>query len=568
MAFLTRCIALALALTIPATAEAQAFDPEKHSLLSLMAGPADGIAYLRMRDSARALVDARSNAAALPLLLQLTREYPRDGTNWQRLAMIHMRLGQNTEALAAWEKAGTILGWTNMINARLNQAIILNAMGNRDSALALLRREVFDDHSINRQSIAAMGQFASLRDDPEFQRITGTIRSPGWTRDEGWRADIDYLYNELGRTSPDYRERPLPAEVTRRYAQLKRDVPKLNDEEIFVGMTRMMTPLRAGHTSLFMPTGTRYLPIRPYAFPDGIYIMEGHGGYASLAGSRITAIGNTPMDTVLKRVALGGNTDGDNEHLWHASALAQTHYLKGVGAISRVDSIPLTLVARDGKTRTVVVATSATAPEGRQDKMSPPPGVEAPLFLRDLDKKFWETELAGHGATYVALNNVSNNPNETLEAFGKRLGTLLDTRKSRNLIIDLRHNNGGNTWLYTELLRTMIAFSRNPAHRTYALIGRRSYSATGNFVTDLERLVKPLWVGEATSECCNLHGDPTHVVLPYSKIEGELSVWKWNLGMPWDGRREIVADVPVQLTANDYFAGRDPVLEAVFKLIR
>jgi hypothetical protein len=77
-----------------------------------------------------------------------------------------------------------------------------------------------------------------------------------------------------------------------------------------------------------------------------------------------------------------------------------------------------------------------------------------------------------------------------------------------------------------------------------------------------------VWVGEATSECCNLHGDPTHVILPYSKIEGELSVFRWNLGMPWAGRREIVPDVPVQLTAEDYFTGRDPVLEAVFKLMR
>ena len=333
-------------------------------------------------------------------------------------------------------------------------------------------------------------------------------------------------------------------------------------------MTRMMAPLRAGHTSLFMPTGTRHLPIRTYAFPDGIYVMEGQGSFANLAGSRITAIGTTSIDTVLRRMALGANTDGDNEHLWHVSALAQTHYLKGLGAISRVDSVPLTLQSRDGKLRTVVVATSATPPEGRQDKMSPPPGIQAPLFLRDLDKKFWETALSEQHATYLAFNNVSNNPDETLEAFGKRLGALLDTRKSKSLIIDMRHNNGGNTNLYTELLRTVIAFSRDPAHRVYALIGRRTYSATGNFVTDLDRLVKPVWVGEATSECCNLHGDPTHVVLPYSKIEGELSVFRWNLGLPWDGRREIVPDVPVQLSAADYFAGRDPILEAVFKLVR
>jgi hypothetical protein len=37
--------------------------------------------------------------------------------------------------------------------------------------------------------------------------------------------------------------------------------------------------------------------------------------------------------------------------------------------------------------------------------------------------------------------------------------------------------------------------------------------------------------------------------------------------MPWDGRREIVPDVPVQLAAEDYFTGTDRVLGTVFKLM-
>lgn len=547
---------------------AQTFDPATQSMLSLMAAPSDGIAYLKLRDSAFALVDARNNEAALPLLLQLSRDYPRDGRTWLRLATVHARSRQYTPASTAYEMAGRILGWNIGTNARLNMASIQLAMGNRDSALALLRQEVFGDHSINRQSIYEMAPFAALKDDPEFKRITGMVSSAGWSRDEGWQNDVEYLYAELSRTTPDYRGRPLPPEVTRRYEQLKRDIPRLSNEEIFVGMTRMLAPMRAGHTSLFMPTGTRYLPLRPYAFPDGIYIVEATGSAAHLAGSKILAIGKTSIDTVLRGLALGNNTDGDMEHLWHISSLALTHYLKGVGAIGSVDSVPMTVQGRDGVRRTVVVATSATAPEGRQDKLSPPPGIAAPLFLRDLGKKFWETALPEHEATYVAFNNVSNNPDETLHAFGKRLGTLLDTRKSKNLIVDMRHNNGGSTNLYPELLRTIIAFSRTPDHRIYAIIGRRSYSATGNFVTDLERLVKPVWVGEATSECCNLHGDPTHVVLPYSKIEGELSVIRWNLSsLVFDARREISPDVPVQLTADAYFGGRDPVLEAVFRMI-
>jgi hypothetical protein len=54
-------------------------------------------------------------------------------------------------------------------------------------------------------------------------------------------------------------------------------------------------------------------------------------------------------------------------------------------------------------------------------------------------------DFSAYPETHVASNNVSNNPDETLEGFGTRLGALLDTRKSTSLIIDMRHNNGGNT---------------------------------------------------------------------------------------------------------------------------
>jgi hypothetical protein len=58
------------------------------------------------------------------------------------------------------------------------------------------------------------------------------------------------------------------------------------------------------------------------------------------------------------------------------------------------------------------------------------------------------------------------------------------------------------------------------------------------------------------------------VTLPYSGTNGEFSLVRWNLSMNvFDGRREMSPDVPVQLTAKDYFAGRDPALDAVFRLI-
>jgi hypothetical protein len=42
---------------------------------------------------------------------------------------------------------------------------------------------------------------------------------------------------------------------------------------------------------------------------------------------------------------------------------------------------------------------------------------------------------------------------------------------------------------------------------------------------------------------------------------------KWQLSHPWDTRATIVPHVPVPMTAADYFAGRDPVMDTTMKLI-
>jgi hypothetical protein len=47
-----------------------------------------------------------------------------------------------------------------------------------------------------------------------------------------------------------------------------------------------------------------------------------------------------------------------------------------------------------------------------------------------------------------------------------------------------------------------------------------------------------------------------------------VSTKKWSLSRKGhDFRRELNPHAPVQITATDYFAGRDPVMETVVRLI-
>lgn len=561
-------VMVALVLLFSTIADAQTYDPKTgESPLILMAVPKDGVAYYETKVRARALVESEKHAEAEPLVERLVRDYPRDPENWTLLALAKRGLKKYAEAAAAHEKAGPLIGWDIEFANGYYMATSYMRAGDKRAAYDMLRRMIFERHGFFRVDLYDWPSFEPVKNDPEFLEIIGRPDTTGWTRDEGWRRDVDFLYSELKRVNPDYRDLPFPAEVTRRYEELKRNVPKLTDEEIFVGMERMLAPLHQGHVALWAPPGNRYLPVRLYAFPEGIFIVEASDEHKDLVGSRVITLGNMPAEEALRRLSEILSVDGDMQYLWGVSRLAETAYLKGLGATSSVDSVSLTVEPPGGSRRTVTLATLATAPAERQDKLVAPRGVTPPLFLRNLAQTHWETALPEHDALYVQVNNLLDEEGETLAEFGRRLWTVLDKTRPKNLILDLRHNNGGTTQLYPELLRTLIAFSRISGNQVYALIGRRSFSATGNFVTDLERLTDPIFVGEASSECCNLYGDPIRVILPYSKTQGELTAVKWNLSTPSDRRREMSPEVPVQLTAKAYFAGQDPAMDAIFRMI-
>jgi len=537
------------------------------SPFSLFAVPEDGVGYYAKHMRARELWREGKHAEAEPLLEALVREYPRDAWNWRTLARVKARLGKHLEAAEANKRAGALEGWDveNPIGYRL--AINYAAAGDRQRALETLRWMIHEERGIHRSALYEWDDLKVLRGDREFLDLIGRFDTKQWSRDEGWRRDVDFLYEEAKRVNPEYRDKPFPPEVVRRYVQLKRDVPRLSDQEVFTGMYAMLAPLRQGHVAIWPMPGTRFLPLRFYAFPDGIYVIDGRDGHGDLAGARVVSIGKLSAEEAWRRLNALRSYDGEMELAWGVFFLADASILKGIGAAESTGKVEFTLQMRDGSTRSVSVATKEGMPSERIDKLVAPATARAPLFLSRMDRVFWHAPMPEHDAFYVQLNNVMDEGNETLEQYGRRLWGELSKSPAKNLVVDLRHNNGGNTLTYPEFLRSVIAFSRVPGHRVYVLIGRRTYSAAGNLVTDLERLADPVFVGEASSECCRMHGDPTTAELPYSKVKAELTAVIWNLSSPGDRRREMSPHLPVQLTAKAYFAGQDPALDAVTRAI-
>ncbi len=499
----------------------------------------------------------------------MANEYPIDGHNWLLVGKVKRKLAKYSEAANAYRKAIVLLGPGVPGSAEYWLAVSENAGGFADSALDALYHLVAEDHYLARPSLLRDDNFKSLQGKPRFAQIAGHADSASWSRDEGWRRDIDYLVAEVKRVNPDYHDRPLPKVFQRTYRDLRAAVPKLSDEQIYAGMSRVLASLNQGHTNLwpFIPAtkmAFNALPLRFYVFPEGVFVVAAPGN-EDLIGAQLIAIENTPAMEALRRIRDIHAADSGMEILWLGPLyLALAPELKGLGIVTRADRIRITVRVPSGTTLSRTLTTTASV---GSLKLPAPPGTP-PLAFSHPDKNHWLQSMLDAHAVYVQVNQIADDPDETLEAFGLHLRNVLKDEKIHNLILDLRNNNGGNTFTYVELLRTLIGFSAQDGRTLYILIGRGVYSAAANLVTDLERLASPIFVGEPTSMTGNNYGDESQLTLPYSGIWAGIAGVKWQLGYPYDARRSIVPQVPVAMTAGDYFAGRDPALKTARTLSR
>jgi C-terminal processing protease CtpA/Prc len=182
-----------------------------------------------------------------------------------------------------------------------------------------------------------------------------------------------------------------------------------------------------------------------------------------------------------------------------------------------------------------------------------------PAYLARRNEAIWTAVLDRGRAVYVASNVMLGDP---LPA-ARRLERLAAAPAVQRVIVDLRHNPGGNNGTYVALLDAVRRLGQR--ERIVVLVSRTTFSAAANFLADLERTTPLLVVGEASGGSPNLYGDPTPVPLPRSGLQAHVATVWWEKSRRGDRRLAFEPDLRVALTSRAFFAGRDPVLAAALR---
>ena len=168
-------------------------------------------------------------------------------------------------------------------------------------------------------------------------------------------------------------------------------------------------------------------------------------------------------------------------------------------------------------------------------------------------------------AVYVKFNSVVNLPDGPhLAAFSEEMIQLVESKRAKKLIIDVRDNGGGNGDMLTPLIRRISENARvnRPGH-LFVISGRATFSAALMFTARMEKKTNAIFAGEPGGGKPNSYSERTNFTLPITGMHGSISSRYHEEGGPGDTREFIPVSIPVPPTASDFFGKRDSVVAVV-----
>jgi tetratricopeptide (TPR) repeat protein len=497
---------------------------------------------------------------------------------WQRLAEAHYKSGEFKQAIPAFEKVLDLGGYCFPSETSYSIARSYAALGDKENA-AMWLQDAFARGYRDLDHAKSDPSFKLLQDDPRFVELVGPFDNAQLSRDQGWQRDLALLQRELERKSYPQFVKMSHEELEAEVANLSKNIPKLSDLQAALEVMKLMAKMGVGHTEALPPHTLEFaqtLPVKFFLFKEGLYVIAADPKYQDLLGAQILSFGDASVDQAMAAVAPVVFRDND---MWLKSMapnlLRYSALLKALNLVSDPLHVPLTLRDVEGRTRTVTIAADPTQPDIWNSYpypngwigFSPAGAGPAPLYLKNMEAFYWFEYLPESRTVYFQYNRVLPDAKEPFDQFVARLFTFIEQHGVDKLVIDLRWNNGGNTYLLPPLINALVGSTKIDREGSlFVIIGRRTFSAAGNAAAYIQRQTDAIFVGEPTGAKPNSLGDETYFTLPYSKLQASVADVYWESSWPQDFRKWIAPQIFAEPTFAAYRSSQDPAMDAILTL--
>ena len=376
-----------------------------------------------------------------------------------------------------------------------------------------------------------------------------------------WREDLRYFAKELPRRHKNAYHAVSKEDFDRALADLDAALPTLQPHQIVVRLQQITALVGDGHTTVHLPASFQRYPLGLWWFGNELRVTGAGKEYPQALGTRVIKIGGVPLDEVMTRVTRCFPS-AENENAWYVLStsvafLAMPEVLQTLGVVPDLGPATFTLQADGGEPFDLAIAPVEFAQEKAGPTLRLTSAVkEEPLFRQRMGEPFWFMYLPDAKTVYVAFRSYKG-----LGENAKKLWRFVDTNSVQKLVIDLRHNGGGD---YTEGQKHLIEPIKdrpalNQKGHLYVAIGRRTFSAALANATHFRKETQAILVGEPIGERPHSYSENDEMTLPNSRLVVSYSTRYYTFG-----DEDVPAVMPDQRIDPDweaFKAGRDPVME-------
>lgn len=520
----------------------------------------DAAQYIRARDQGLTSSDRK---ISLDQLEQAVKLYDQDGDVMYRYAQALLAAGKYDECIAAYAKAETLGAFNPKFkaNVKYDLACAYAKQGKLDPAFGALKSAI-DLGFRDLDHLRTDADLAALHGDPRWVDLAATADTSKMSRDEAWRYDLKFLNREVMRIHINPFQVTPKAEFERYVRNLDRDIPKLTDNQIMASFVKYMAMVGDGHTGVRPFSGAlKTIPVQFYLFEEGLFVTAAAPEVKELAGAQILEIEGQSVDAVREKIAPYMQRDNAMGLKVAVARLTVPQFLNGIGVAPDPEQLKLKIKDSAGATREVTLKsqTGAVTEEWAtaRDKTSPM------LYMKSQRLNYWYEYLPAEKLVYFQYNAVANQGDESIATFAGKMFKFIEENDVEALVVDCRWNGGGNSFLNKPLTHGILKSKVNKKGGLFVVIGRQTFSACQNFVTDLERECEAIYVGEPSGSRPNFVGESIRFSLPYSKMTGTISDLYWQRSWPMDNRMWIAPDLPTPPSFEMLRKNLDPAMEAI-----
>jgi hypothetical protein len=376
-----------------------------------------------------------------------------------------------------------------------------------------------------------------------------------------WGEDIDYLSSQLKSNQFNFSSLVSGQTFDSALYNIKSSVDSLQDYEILISLQQVVASFHIAHTLLYPPQGEKFhfLPIYAVKFSDGFYIVMTDNKNTGLLGKKIIKAGNIDIsvveDSLKKMISYENNYWADYQF---PKTFSFVEALRFYGFSNSLLQVELEIEGTGKVTLNSIEQYYFNFSSGYKNVLE---GKTLPLYLQNYSSYYWNTFLTSSKTFYIAYNNCSNASNISFAAFTENIKNFIASNEVDKVVIDLRNNGGGNSSIINPLLSYLQNSSFNQNGKLFVIIGNHTFSSALLNAISFKQDTKCLLVGEPTGGKPNSYGEVRTFTLPNSGITAQYCIKYFSKvsGNP----ESLFPDFYVDLTAQDYLNGRDPVLDFI-----